>query len=458
LLRSATDLGAPGTDSVYGRGLVNLTAALAPLGAQRIATSGVTTASFASPGDAARSGLSGVLAMGLRGSQVAKDAMFFDDYGRDYRTDLTSAVAFGGVSLDGLVSQTGLFRSVAFESDRFSVSGFVSDDAPNMVSSLGLANGRYTEIGDVVLKTRLGEGASLTVGRDASLEGRINSLDIAASRAFDGLFLSASALNSPYLGLTDGATFVAGSVQIGDDLTLTAGHAQTTDRDRFLADGALGAEEVNAYLTQDLTHVRSADNTVAAATWRFASWGLAGLSAAHTSERNSLLGTLEQGALALTSDAATNSVQVGTRVNLGGNWVANASWSYGETSATPVADGLLRSVSGLRSQAYGFALSKHSVIGDDDTMGFAVSRPLHVTSGTAIVTASTGVNEAREILYSTEVLNLASLAPETDYELGYGGKLGDSTGFQVSAIYQQDAGGQAGADAIAAFLTLRTSW
>ena len=37
LLRTATDLGAPGTDPVYGRGLVNLARALQPIGPTRAA-------------------------------------------------------------------------------------------------------------------------------------------------------------------------------------------------------------------------------------------------------------------------------------------------------------------------------------------------------------------------------------------------------------------------------------
>jgi subtilisin family serine protease len=52
LLASATDLGAVGTDAVYGRGLVNLTAALAPLGSQTIATAGSTTGEASGSGQA----------------------------------------------------------------------------------------------------------------------------------------------------------------------------------------------------------------------------------------------------------------------------------------------------------------------------------------------------------------------------------------------------------------------
>lgn len=454
LLSTATDLGAAGTDSTYGRGLVNLTAALAPVGASSIATSGLTTAQFAGTGAISQSGLSGVLGMGLRGSQVAKDAMFFDAYGRDYRTDLTASIAPSAVSLEGLVSQTGLFRSVAFDGNGYSVSGFVADSAPNMVAAAGFGKDEPAELNDVVLRASLSDDMSVTAGHNASLEGRVNALDLAASSAYSGLFISASAMNSPYLGLTGNATFAAGSVRLGDDLTFTAGHAQSELEQNTFAD----RDPVRAGLVQDLTHIRAAENTVASASWRFAPWGLVGINAAYTSEDNSVLGTREQGALALTSDAATASIGAGARVNLGGNWVVNAAWNRGETHATPLANALFYSVSAITSEAYGLALSKRGVFGAADTLGFAVSRPLHITSGSAVITASTGVTEEREIVYSSEIVDFANVQPETDYELGYGAKLGDVTTLQVSAIYQQDAGGQAGTDAVAAFASITTTW
>ena len=92
ILNSATDLGAPGVDAVYGYGLVNLTRALQPLGATSIATAGVGTVDMIGTGEVGGSSISGVLGAGLRNSFVAKNAMFFDSYGRDYKTNLTGKI------------------------------------------------------------------------------------------------------------------------------------------------------------------------------------------------------------------------------------------------------------------------------------------------------------------------------------------------------------------------------
>lgn len=458
LLQSATDLGAPGTDAVYGRGLVNLTAALAPLGTTTVATSGATTAGYSGAAGVNSAGVSGVLATGLRNSGIAKNVVFFDAFGRDYRTDLSVATGDPALSLAGYLDR-GYWRSVEVAANGFSVAGFVSDQAPNAVQTAGFADQGQTTLSDVVIRAQLSDNASLIVGYDASPAGRLNALDLAASEAYDGLFLSASAMNSPFLALTEDARFVGAGVQLNEALSVTFAHAASEETGlQAYDDGILSVEESLALASVDPGHMRSAANTTAAMNWQFAPWGVAGINVAHTSETNSLLGSEEQGALALTADAETTSIGFGARMNLGGDWVASASWTRGETSASPVAGGIIKSFSSIEAEAYGVAISKLGVFGKADSIGFAISRPLHISSGSAVVTASTGVTEDRQILYSTEVLNLASSTPETDYEVGYTALLDDSLTLQANAMYQQNAGGEAGRDAVAAFVTLTGTW
>jgi hypothetical protein len=261
------------------------------------------------------------------------------------------------------------------------------------------------------------------------------------------------------MALTDGADFLGARVALNDTFALTVAHARAAETATAgLEDEVLTAEETSAYLAQDPSHLRSAENTEAAVTWRFAPWGVAGVNVARTDEANSLLGSDEAGALTLTSQAATTSVGFGVKLNLSADWIATASWSRGATEATPNASGLAQSFSGIESQAYGIALAKRGVFGANDSIGLAISRPLHITAGTAVVTASTGVTEAREIIYTSEVLNLASPTPETDIEIGYSARIGEALTLQTSAMYQQNAGGVQGEDALAAFVTLKGAW
>lgn len=89
LFASATDLGAPGIDAIYGRGLLNLDRALQPIGQQVVMTpTGAQTFIFIPTQFGA-----------ARGSWVraARDGAFvgavFDDFGRDFQTDFGADLA-----------------------------------------------------------------------------------------------------------------------------------------------------------------------------------------------------------------------------------------------------------------------------------------------------------------------------------------------------------------------------
>jgi hypothetical protein len=175
-------------------------------------------------------------------------------------------------------------------------------------------------------------------------------------------------------------------------------------------------------------------------------------------EENGVLGTTEAGALALTADAKTQSFGVAARAKLGDDWVASVSWSRGLSAASPVAGGLFTEIGALESEAYGLALSKFAVFGESDSIGFAVSRPIHIVSGSAVMTLSTGVTDTRAIVYSTETLDLATATPETDFELGYATALMGGITLQTNLLYQHDVGGDAGEHAVAGFATLSARW
>jgi hypothetical protein len=72
--------------------------------------------------------------------------------------------------------------------------------------------------------------------------------------------------------------------------------------------------------------------------------------------------------------------------------------------------------------------------------------------------ASSGVTDDRGIVYAQEIVSLASATPETDYELGYTTLLSVETMLQASLIYQQNAGGEAGTNAVAGLVTVTTRW
>ena len=459
LFESAIDLGKPGKDPKYGRGLVNPAGAIAPLGSLSVATSGATTFTASGTGDVKIAQLSGVLASGLRSSHAARDLAFFDAFGRDYRVDLTKSIASSAVSFGGVFGEGPALRRSTYFGDGIAASALVGAEDGSMIAFAGRDDVRVSDARDVVLTARLADDASVTIGYRAGAAGRMNQLDLAASEAYDGLFLSASAMNSPYLGFASDASLAAASVALADDVSLSFGHvSRASDPLAPYEDEILTVEERLVQLREDRAHLASGEGSSAAVSWRVAPWGLIGVNVTYADEDNALFGGLEGGALALTAEASTASAGAGMRVNLGSDWVASASWNAGVTRVVPLADGLFTNVSNLRTEAYGVALAKRGVFAAADAVGFGVSRPLHVVDGQAVMIASTGVTRDREIVYTTETINLASATPETDLEVGYTAALGAVTFLQVNAIYQMDLGGVQGEDAIAGLATVTTQW
>jgi subtilisin family serine protease len=459
LFESAIDLGKPGKDPVYGRGLVNPAGAIAPLGSLSVATSGTTTFNASGTGDVKIAQLSGVLASGLRSSHAARDLTFFDDFGRDYRVDLTKSIASSAVSFGGVFGDGPALRRATYFGDGITASAWAGAEDGSIIAFSGRDDVRVSDVRDAVLRARLSEDTSVTIGYRAAAAGRMNQLDLAASEAYDGLFLSASAMNSPYLGFASDASLVAATIDVTDDVSLAFGHAsRESDPLAPYEDEILTLEERLALLRQDRAHLASGEGSTAALSWRVAPWGLVGFNVAYTGEDNALFGALEGGALALTAEASTASAGAGARVNLGSDWVASASWNAGVSRVVPLAGGLFANVSELHTEAYGVALAKRGIFGAADAIGFGVSRPLHVVEGQAVMIASTGVTRGREIVYTTETINLASATPETDLEFGYTAALGPVTFLQVNAIYQMDLGGVQGEEAIAGLATVSTQW
>src|SRR5262249_880616 len=159
------------------------------------------------------------------------------------------------------------------------------------VATAGFAERTHSEITDMVVRAKFSDDITVTAGLNASPAGHLNTLDLAASEAYDGLFMSASALNSPFLSLTPDARFVGAEGSVGGGVAFSFGHGATENSGNdVFADEVLTADEASAYFAQDAGHLRSAENTVASATWRVAPWALVGFNVAHTAEDNSLLG------------------------------------------------------------------------------------------------------------------------------------------------------------------------
>lgn len=455
LKKSATDLGAKGVDNTYGWGLVNPARAVAPLGATRVLTSGGQAMTAAGTGSLGNSSLNARWSQSVLNSSAVSNAIMFDEYERDFAAGLSTR---GGSSTFDAFAATS-FAPASWDLQTHASGGTymqaaMADVERNAVAALSSREDPDAGFSHFMTATRLSDTAEVMLGHRAPVAGVFNTLDLAAGPAQDQTFIGASALNSPYASLADGGSFGGLSWRSGGSWSFAAAYSAAGESEERSVSNLLPDSDALA----SRHHLRSAGAATAHAAYRVDDGLTVGASLTVINERNGLLGSDEQGALALTAEAATVSAGLQARWSLSDGWAATASWAAGASDVTPVAHGLAQDFSAVTSQSYGVAITKQGVFGALDVIGFSVSRPLHVTDGEATITASTGVTDTRQIVYTRERISLASEAPETQFEAGYAAQLSDATRIGVSAIYQDNADGIEGRSSVGAVLRLRTEF
>ncbi|HEY2034844.1 MAG TPA: S8 family peptidase [Rhizomicrobium sp.] len=486
IFQTADDIGAPGVDPIYGRGEVDITKALEPAGATIVATKKFSVAPTATGngngasasasvaglnGDsvaastisklgvsgAQKSLVSGVMSVAVQNSKLLKKAVLVDSFGRTFSANLSKATYNPGLDFTNYFQSSPFttFAPFAYAGNgpfgRFEASGYaVQSVTPRLLSGQFLTQDqqRYT-VRDLEFSAALSDGVSLNAGYNLDLQGRFNGYDLQGSSAYDGLFLSGSALNSPYESFTDGGSFVGATVAIAGDLRMNFGESTLgTQRAEFEV-------PVFSYLTQVMGPQASLDQRTAATSmagvdWDFASWGGLGLTASNTVERHGMLGGVNSGAMAIADGANTSSVGLSGRVGFGNGWVTTVSYSEGITQLDLRSNGIASSADTLHSRAYGVAVAKHGLFADNDSLGLAVSRPIQVYSGGLGLTLGTGLDDSGNLLTGTEHVSLVSGTPETDFEMGYVTTFFDGAlALQANAAWQQNLAGQSGVNSLA---------
>lgn len=449
IFRTATDLGAAGTDDVYGRGLVNASRALSPVGATSLAVLGDTTDDYAGTGEVLAASLSGPVGSRFRTSRLLKSAVLLDAYGRDYAVDLTASAGGSSLSVSGLIADH--YASVhpfAVAHGGFSVSGFaIEADPAERAFGLREQDPGSARLQDLTVAVRLSDSFEAAAAFNADMGGRVSAFDLGGDVRAQSLFIGASAVDGPYLSLSDGGDFAGLSYRPFEDLTVRVAYLKS-DRETRLPGIDLDSFAIDR--VRDQKSVEQSSSTIALAlNWEAERWLGLSFNVARIAEDDSLLGGTEAGALALTDTAVTWSAGLSARVELGDGYRLTASYSRGRSQVERLPGSIATAFSSLTTAAYGVALTKQGLFGDDDLLGLAVTRPIHIVDGTASLTLATGVDADRRIIYGSEVLDLSGAA-ETNVEIGYTAQFLDGlASLSLSAAYQMDAGGVSGEDGIA---------
>jgi Subtilase family len=396
LLETATDLGDPGTDEIYGRGLLNLAAALAPQGQLSVPLGGSVDGAAAALG-ATGLQLSGAFGPGPDLGRVA----FLDGYGRPYWIDLdrrrTSTET--GPDLDRWMAPsrgvlafapalgTGPALSLHLEAPPEPTPGKVPSDEIDRRLDESLA-----------LSAGLGEAGSLTVTHGWSLQGQFG-LQSEATGAAPGL-LTGGVFASPYLALADGGDGAAVAHRVGDGWTLRVGLGRAGRGQDGYGSGD------NTVMLGEL--VRAVNDR----------WQL-GMQFGQLEEDQRMLDASGSGALGLPEGASTTFLGFSGRAEVMPRLEVFGQGNVGLTRPHGARPGLLRDISALSSGSFGLGLTRRALATKGDRLTLAISQPLRVETGAAEIDRPLGRTFDGRIVRQRTNVDLAPSGRELDLELGY---------------------------------------
>jgi len=447
LLKTATDLGAPGTDPVYGRGLLNLQAALAPL-----PPIGIPTPPDSGGGGGGGAGLGlGLLVIGgafglsvMNKSKTLKEAMILDGYDRAYTIDLTGAISSRD-HLPPLSSLLGSFGARTRSADillpnqhQFSVQFVEQADYKLLGEQIidDLAHDPDPEPQwAMAMNGPLGMGLTYDIALNMNPAHGLGLLGFTRPGAS---FLTAGAFSAPVLGFTDSADRVAVTYGAGRRTALTVGLVSSEDeQDPYGPRSEAALVDASYHVDERLS---------------------LGLQLSQLIEHGSLLGGSSDGPLSV-DRAETTALGLSAVYRFGEVVSLIGRYTEGFTRVQDKSNSLLHDFSTLRSNSIALGLMADGLWSRHDQLGIAISQPLRVIDGDATLTVASARDVAGNLRWNSERLGLAPADAELDVEAYYRVRLRPRAELGAYFLYQDSPYHSAElGHAVSAYTTLKLTF
>lgn len=352
IINTARDIGAPGTDPVYGRGLIDVQAALSPV--SPTLSNGITQTALAGSSMVIPEALGGTVTTGKVRAMLA-NVTVLDAYGRDYRGSLAGLVVHPEQRRGSFARQVA--AGAGFGSARFA--------APGLSATLGYTSLR-TGPNPADQRARLTSGA---------FTAKFGTMRVLAG------YSGQDSVQDEAMGLAP-ASDVTIAYSAGANLSMGV------ERGRFsfsaLNGAAPGGSSRGVLLGWNSPVVR--------------------VKAGLIDEKGTLFGTpVGTGALRLGDGARTLFLELSRSLRLG-EWSLDSYASFGATRIKVGPDTLLTSASSILTQRAGLSAS-HAALGG--RMRFGVALPLVAVAGSGTLTYATAYDlPGRSLIYSRERVNL----------------------------------------------------
>jgi hypothetical protein len=396
--RSATDMGTPGVDAVYGWGRINFVRAFQPLGPVTPPPSGPTDSEEESDavddpvGDDyayKRLRLSPAIYSAIAQQGLFSQALVVDRYDRDFRLNVAALASvrddkararqmlhrWSQDSAVDILSEGLGYQLLSYRRAGYSTAGDVEP-----------ALGFDTKIGDHYTM-RLGYNSRPTPDTDAAYWLQENHFAAPAGAAWD------QGLIGQY---SDEGVHSQGTYQINPIWRLGLNMAQVDSE----GDTTHKSQQLNV-----VSHFGDSD------------WGFA-LEGGLLNESGSLLGGSAGGALSV-RDAQTRSARITTYRRLDQNWALIGAYTQGLTQVTDRPGGLLGDFSTLASNAWLIGLAAKDLFSLTDTASVSISQPLRAFTGDAALDIAYDLSAQGQVLRHQQRVSLAPGGVETLLEFVY---------------------------------------
>ncbi|HEY2661315.1 MAG TPA: S8 family serine peptidase [Caulobacteraceae bacterium] len=430
LFDTATDLGAPGVDNIFGQGELNLTKAFQPIGS--LSVTGVNGKSIPV------SQVTGALITGGALGQLSSirsslsNYTAFDTFQRNFNVNLSNLITSTTGYSTAIATQvsapvsTGMTHfagggTLVMAASDFSFGGGLADDEARSQASRTIGP---RDAGVFYLAMTDSKGTLGAVGRglgsSASFANALWGAGSTASYQAQSLGVSSALMN-----LAQGGYFGSFGANLGGRSRLAVSFTQSLSADDMnIAQNGLrtSASAVEAGLSLTLTPRWSTGFTVSS-----------------LSERNALLGSVysQSGPLSLGDSHRSASIGVSSSLDLGQGRSLLVDATVSRTGGA-FGSGVIGQVSSLTSRGYGVSLLQADAFSLGDRLTLSFRKPLRVVAGWADLAQTTVDSDG----YPTTTFSRFSLKPdgdETDLSLGYATILRGQVDVSTGLDYRADA-------------------
>jgi subtilisin family serine protease len=414
LLRSARDAGAPGTDTIYGRGILDIARAFRPQGSLTVASAtgqSGTAVSLDAPllkiGSAFGGGSGLRAALGSVIVQDSYDRAFTVDFGAQVEAATTNVNlaaklrnrfdnALASVSTDGRTQ-------LSFNAD--GARRYIYEDGKPAASRLAPATSDVRVLGQMQISENISLGFAQGYGVDV--------LAAAPASARDALFLATPQALQRNAGAAASMRWQSG----GTNWRVAAGSAKANGDDAQIFSAIIAADRYFGPLA--LTTALTIEQ-----------------------EQGSVLGSVSQNGLGLGRGSRSLRPSLGLVYDAGNGLQVSAAAEMGRSQIDGTGNALVQSVRGLTTSQWHVALQKSNVFGAD-ILALQVNQPLRVESGTALLALPTSFSYTTlRASNSLRSLSLESDARELDVELGYRLNTGGLGDVQLNLFHRLNPGHQ----------------